>query len=394
MLNKIAFSQLGRRYQYKYAEILHTENLLEKLYTDFWFPFDVKQKVSSKVVKTMIERRNSNIPNNLVKAYNAMGVQLSIELRKCKDIYEISELLVKFGKLFGEKQLKSTISESVIGMCSESLEIFSRYKENNKHTILIQYDSANDEDVFLDEQSKFPSWKASVFNRAESYYERVYKEWELSEKIIVNSLWAKEMIVKQGASGGKIEIVPLIHDENSFAIDEKPVNSLNPLKVLYVGSIVLRKGVQYLLEATTKLPKANFEFYMVGSSILSHETLRSMYPNVTFYEHVPFSEVEKFYKQCDVFVFPSLSDGFGSVQVEAMSYGMPVIATTSCGDVVEHQVSGYLVPPNNSVEIVKHLEFLCNNRDFLQLMKVNAKKRSLDFTIENLSKKFINIVTV
>lgn len=393
MADKIAFSQLGRRYQYKYAEILYKENLLDKLFTDFWFPFDFVSKVHSKALKSVMERRNSNIPNNFVKSFDSLGVKLSLDLRKCKNIYEISLLLVKYGKLFSKKQINRTVSSTSIGMCSESLENFSHYKNKGKKTVLIQYDSANDEYLFSDEVIKFPDWKSSVFKRSNEYYDRVYQEWEVSDKIIVNSSWAKELIIKQGASANIIDVVPLIHDENSFIIDDKKVNVTKPLKVLYVGSIVLRKGVQYLLEAANKLSKSQYEFHIVGSSILSLDVLRFMYPNVNFYEHVPFSEVEHFYKECDVFVFPSLSDGFGSVQVEALSYGMPVIATTACGDVVEHGVSGYLIPPNNSVEIEKHLEFLNNNRDYLHQMKLNSKKRSIDFSVENVSKAFLNTIS-
>ena len=258
----------------------------------------------------------------------------------------------------------------------------------HQKTILIQYDSGDDEYIFSDEQDKFPEWKLSTFKRSKEYYLRVYKEWELADKIIVNSNWAKNMIVKQGACEKKVHILPLVQEENSYTVESKPVNLNCPIKVLYVGSIVLRKGIQYLLEVSKRLSDKKFEFHIIGSSNLSHSQLRLMYPNVFFYEHIPFSEVSQFYKDSDVLVFPSLSDGFGSVQVEAMSYGLPVIASTSCAHVVEHGCSGFLIPPNNSIEIEKYLCFLENNREFLQQMKFNAKKRSKDFSFEKISKKF------
>ena len=356
-MNNIAFAQLGRRYQYKYAEILFKENLLFKLYTDLWFPYELKKQFNLKIVKSIIERRNSNIPNDLVQSFNLLGAKLSYKQRNCEDINELSLLLTKYGEKFSAKQAKYKLADTIIGMCSESLEIFSLYKDKGKKTILIQYDSGDDEYIFSDEQNKFPEWKLSTFNRSEKYYSRIYKEWELADKIIVNSTWAKNMIVKQGACEKKVHIIPLVQEENSYLIENKPVNLKNPIKVLYVGSIVLRKGVQYLLEASKKLSDKKFEFHVIGSTNLSHSKLRLMYPNVIFHEHIPFSEVTQFYKNSDVLVFPSLSDGFGSVQVEAMTYGLPVIASTSCADVVEHAKSGFLIPPNNSIEIEKHLCF-------------------------------------
>jgi glycosyltransferase involved in cell wall biosynthesis len=391
-MNNIAFAQLGRRYQYKYAEILFKENLLFKLYTDLWFPYELNKHFNSKIVKAIIERRNSNIPNDLVQSFNLLGVELSYKQRNCKDINELSLLLTKYGEKFSALQTKYRVADTVIGMCSESLEIFSLYKEKGKKTILIQYDSGDDEYIFSDEKNKFPEWKLSTFIRSKKYYSRVYKEWELADKIIVNSLWTKNMIVNQGACEKKVHIIPLVQEENSYLVESKSINLKCPIKVLYVGSIVLRKGIQYLLEASKRLSDKKFEFHIIGSSNLSHSKLRLMYPNVIFHEHIPYSEVTQFYKDSDVLVFPSLSDGFGSVQVEAMSYGLPVIASTSCADVVEHGNSGFLIPPNNSIEIEKHLCLLENNREFLQQMKFNAKKRSKDFSLENISKKFIEIL--
>lgn len=391
-MNKVAFAQLGRRYQYKYAEILFKENQLFKLYTDFWFPIDFKKGFNSKLFKSIIERRNSMIPNQLVESFNFLGIKQSYELRKCNDINELSLVLTKYGEKFSTMQKKYEIADTIIGMCSESLEIFTHYKDKGKETILIQYDSADDEYIFSDEKNKFPDWKSSFFNRSKKYYSRVYREWDLADKIIVNSTWTKNLIINQGACEKKIHVIPLIHEKNSFLLESKSVNKKNTIKVLYVGSIVLRKGVQYLLEATNKLDNNKFEFHIIGSSLISHDTLRSMYPHVNFYEHVPFSDVVHFYKDSDVLVFPTLSDGFGSVQVEAMSYGIPVIATTSCGDVVEHGCSGFLIPPNNSLEIENYLRLFEDDRELLQQMKINAKRRSKDFSLENISNLFIEIL--
>jgi glycosyltransferase involved in cell wall biosynthesis len=62
--------------------------------------------------------------------------------------------------------------------------------------------------------------------------------------------------------------------------------------------------------------------------------------------------------RADVLVFPTLSDGFGLVQLEAMSAGLPVIATPACGEVVQDGINGRIVPLRDASAIVMALREL------------------------------------
>ena len=82
---------------------------------------------------------------------------------------------------------------------------------------------------------------------------------------------------------------------------------------------------------------------------------------------------------CDVFIFPTLSDGFGITQLEAMSYGLPVIASRNCGDIVQDQVNGLLLSDVTSDNIYIALYECIKDIKLLRKWSNNALKRIKDF---------------
>ena len=92
------------------------------------------------------------------------------------------------------------------------------------------------------------------------------------------------------------------------------------------------------------------------------------------------------YQQADVFVLPTLSDGFGITQLEAMAHGLPVVATENCGEVVTDGIDGLVVESRNSSALAAALETLASNRERLQEMAASAVMKSKQFTLERLTK--------
>jgi glycosyltransferase involved in cell wall biosynthesis len=210
---------------------------------------------------------------------------------------------------------------------------------------------------------------------------------------MVNSEWTRDQIILQGADPSKIFVIPLTYSNPEEESTGGNVNRHKPLRVLCAGSVVLRKGVQYLLEAARLLNPDQFEFYILGQNYQPPEAFKGLGKNVRFTGQRPYQELANYYRNCDVLVFPSLSDGFGSVQVEAMSYGLPVIASTSCARVVEHGKSGFLVPPGDSISIGMYLQRLADDRSLLETLSCNAFSRAKEYSIETVSGLFLNHLT-
>jgi len=98
-----------------------------------------------------------------------------------------------------------------------------------------------------------------------------------------------------------------------------------------------------LLEAMTALRGMSVKLRVVGSiGIFIPDHFRRM-AQIEWCGSVPRSEVENHYRWADVFIFPTLSDGFGLTQLEAQAWGLPIITSQCCGQVVTHGVNGLVL---------------------------------------------------
>jgi glycosyltransferase involved in cell wall biosynthesis len=119
------------------------------------------------------------------------------------------------------------------------------------------------------------------------------------------------------------------------------------LRLLFLGQINLRKGIGRLIDAMRLLKDdARIELTLAGPSEIDESCWADL-PNVRWIGPVRRSEVMDVYRQSDVFILPTLSDGYALTQLEALSVGVPVIASKYCGEAVEHGHNGWLL---NDVE--------------------------------------------
>jgi len=132
---------------------------------------------------------------------------------------------------------------------------------------------------------------------------------------------------------------------------------LNVPVVLFVGSLIKRKGEYTLLEATKILreKKVNLKVIIIGdgpeSNGVKHYIIKNELNNmVTILKGITNSELLLYYNAADLFVMPSFSEPFGLVYIEAMSCGTPVIGpnSTATPEVIPSEDYGFLVPPRDA----------------------------------------------
>jgi glycosyltransferase involved in cell wall biosynthesis len=215
-------------------------------------------------------------------------------------------------------------------------------------------------------------------------------EWALADVVMVNSKWTLDALVKLGVPSEKIAIVPLAYETEEIE-PVSPPRAEGPLRVLYLGQVNLRKGIQYLLEAARKLDKKHFRFDVAGPISISDEHVVTAPANVTFHGSVTRDRVREFYREADVFVLPTISDGFALTQLEAMAHGLPVITTPNCGEVVHDGIDGLIVPARDSTALAKALETLADDPERLDAMREAARENVSRFGLEALDQNLRHI---
>jgi glycosyltransferase involved in cell wall biosynthesis len=153
----------------------------------------------------------------------------------------------------------------------------------------------------------------------------------------------------------------------------------------------LRKGIQYLIEAAKILKDTDIRFVVAGPVKISKEALSTAPPNMQFLGKVTRDRTDALYREADVFVLPTISDGFAITQVEAMAKAVPVITTPNCGEVVTDGVDGLIVPAFDGKGLAAAIERCNNDRALLQEMSHRAFVRSTQFFLpaqaEHLNEK-------
>ena len=146
-----------------------------------------------------------------------------------------------------------------------------------------------------------------------------------------------------------------------------------PLKVLFAGSLIQRKGIGYLLEAIDLLG-SQVNLTLVGRRFRPNPHVDAACNRWRWFESLPHSEVLKLMQQVDVLVLPSLTEGCALVVLEALACGLPVIVTRNTGSLefVRDGREGFVVPICSSTSIAERLLQLHTNRELLVQMSRNA----------------------
>ncbi len=145
--------------------------------------------------------------------------------------------------------------------------------------------------------------------------------------------------------------------------------------LLYVGRIVWEKNLMVLANALKDLfeSRNDFEFIFVGTGP-AEESLKEILPKAHFLGLKTGRELSNIYASCDAFVFPSDTETFGNVTIEAMASGLPCIVANKGGsvDLVEDMKNGILFDSNDASDLKKAIIFLLNHKDIRELLSEGA----------------------
>jgi starch synthase len=242
--------------------------------------------------------------------------------------------------------------------------------------------------LLLEEAEREPEWAATLSGNQDSPEKTARKDAELAmaDVVFVASSYTRDTLAAAPGFTGKVIVIPY-GSPRLPATAPAPAprgKSAGKLKVLFVGSLGQRKGLSYLFEACRQVASA-VELTVIGQKPLEPcPVLDRELAAVRWLPTCPHQQVLAEMAAHDVFVFPSLFEGFGLVLLEAMALGLPIITTahTAGPDLIRDGAEGFIVPIRSAAAIAERLEKLHRDRGLLATMSENALRRAAEFSWE------------
>ena len=154
-----------------------------------------------------------------------------------------------------------------------------------------------------------------------------------------------------------------------------------PLRLVFLGNLIPRKGLHILLESLAALPSDRWRLTVIGSlefdrsySASIRREVERMNGKVRLLGPLPHDRLQEHLMRSHAMVIPSSYEGFGIAYLEGMGFGLPAIATIAGGasDFVRDGENGYLIPPNDPSALVDRLASLDADRALLAQMGEQA----------------------
>ncbi len=170
---------------------------------------------------------------------------------------------------------------------------------------------------------------------------------------------------------------PALHPD--FVVKRAMENG--PLRILFLGNVIPRKGLHTLLEALTYLPPNSVHVNVAGSLKMDVKYANAMQKRaekmpftIKFHDSLNDQELKNQLLRAHVLVLPSTYEGFGIAYLEGMGFGLPAIGTTAGGasEIIVHAENGYLIPPGDAKKLAIFLLQLLADRTKLAEMGQNA----------------------
>jgi glycosyltransferase involved in cell wall biosynthesis len=194
-------------------------------------------------------------------------------------------------------------------------------------------------------------------------------------------------------------------DEKSSSPSTETLATLKKIKgqpvIGTVAHLFPRKGLEYLVETMDHLKKVFPRIFLVivGTGDFQYERrLRKQVEHLGLTENVLFAGFqdypELFISEFDIFVLPSISEGFGIVLLEAMALGKPIVASNIGGipEIVQHEKTGLLVPSANVEDLCQGLLTLLNDPKKRAVMGDEAKKRIEEqFSLQSMMERLYGL---
>jgi glycosyltransferase involved in cell wall biosynthesis len=373
--------QIGAREHYAMPRYFDAKGQLACLITDAWVsPRDIELLPKTALSQKLSERFHPDLSQAPIRAFtpSAIAFELGQSLQKCHGWSRVinrnqwfQSQAVRTLKQLNRSKPFSDNTPILFAYSYAALDLFSYAKSQGWTTILGQIDPGIfEEEIVFQEHQRYPELASQWQPAPAHYWQQWYQECELADHILVNSDWAEQALHRKGIGLDKTVVMPLSYTPPKAASHfirqyPKQFNSERPLRVLFLGQVILRKGIARLLDAIPALTGKPIEFWIVGTLGINIPQDLQQHPQIRWVGSVPRSAVDHYYRSADVFILPTLSDGFALTQLEAQAWQLPLIVSRYCGEVGAAQHSLLHLDSVSGEAISQILVWCLNNASIL-----------------------------
>lgn len=396
---KIIVAHPDKQHSYRLATALKKANLLDCFITTV---YDKETSITHKIKEFLIGKNKEKANSRKCSDLDDSDILLQYEFLNLIIIYlsrfpiflNVCRLLrIKLSDIFGLRVAKIAIKrkvDAVIMFDSTALSCFKYIKKHNdkikcildtstvshsfmKKTFDKEIEISND---FTIKKEFNYLWNPTILQRYDE--EITSADFFLSPSDIV----AKSLIYS-GVDKKQIKKIPYGVDISKFNLN-KYEDQHSKLRLLFVGQVNCRKGINHLLNALSKIDEKLIELYIAGNfdHAASWYKKYQYMQNVHYLGFVNHDQINILYSKCDLFVLPTLAEGMALVGLEAMASGLPILCTQFSGinDLIINQYNGIIYDVFEEFQLFNNIIWCISNRQSIITMGKNARR-----TVENYS---------
>lgn len=292
----------------------------------------------------------------------------------------------RFSKKAALRMKRTADIDCVIAQQTAALDVFEAAP--TKATRVLTYPIAHHRWMtnYLGKEAKEnPDWAAFLqgHDRSETELQRLDREIDLASHIVVPSHFVRSTFIQQGVDPKRLHVQFLAATPEELDSEGAPLEwTRSGLRVLFVGQVNQRKGLSYLLDGFRRAHLPEAELTLVGPAAKGIEQKLPDDGSVRLLGPRPHATLGSIYRSADVFVFPSLAEGFALTAIEAMACGLPCIISTNTlgGGVISDDSEAIVVPPRDAGALARALQRLADDPELRFTIGERAARRATHFT--------------
>lgn len=382
---KVIVSQYGARRRYLIPQILLSEGILSYLYTDSYKDSRLgkialllsKFKFQNTALFRLL-KRNPNIPRDKIKANDFLQLKLLfLKLIKSSHDKIIDCIFEGNSRAFIRWGCENT--DWLYAMYLETYD-FTEYAKNQGVKILVDiYENPYIFKDLAEEIESLPELKCitylksdylSQYNLRLKYIDRLL---DIADQYLIPSEYVKNVLQKNSSffDATKVNIIPYVSSVANSIYNNKPIKG----RIIWIGNDLVRKGLVYSLRAINILKEKYpyLDFRIIGP--MPKEILHSGYfKNCNFRGYLNKEQLKDEFIKADMYIFPTLAEGFAGSLLEAASFGVPIITTHASG--FGDDFPGLFIKEKSVDDIVNSISLLLEDRE----KRFNISKQLFEYS--------------